>query len=464
MRYDSAMPPDALSFVTRPPARASGWQRTGVHVRLSITQRVTLLWTVLFAVGLCAFALAAAAFVQREGGEALDADLATRAQEALNAIGRGQSVSVVGDAGVVVTQGTQTVKRSGIAPPRGVTTLPAEALSHGTTVNGYRVVGLANGPYRAVAYASDIALIAEAQRIRTGFVIAALPVVALSALAGWLLARRLLRPVDDITRLASSIAASGTMQGRVGLRSDDELGRLAATFDAMLERLEASFTRERAFIGDVSHELRTAVGAMTAIAEVSLGHERDPAEYRVALESVVRRGKVLTSVIDDLLLLARADAGVLRTTDRAEINDIVATVGADAQRSGSSILIDVHLADEAAFVEATGELLGRALGNLVANALRHAGGHMSLAVERRDGSVIVCVDDDGPGIAVQERDQVLRRFYRGASRYEGTGIGLALSAAVAHAYGGDIVVGDSPLGGARVAVSLPLADDHLARR
>jgi signal transduction histidine kinase len=428
-----------------------------MHLRLSITQRVTLLWTVLFAVGLCAFALAAAAFVQREGGEALNADLATRAQEALNAVGRGESVSVVGDAGVVVTRGAQTVKRSGIAPPPGVTTLPSEALSHGATVNGYRVVGLANGQYRAVAYASDTALIAEAQRIRNGFVIAALPVVALSALAGWLLARRSLRPVDDITRLASSIAASGTMQGRVGLRSDDELGRLAATFDAMLERLEASFTRERAFTGDVSHELRTAVGAMTAIAEVALGHERDPAEYRVALESVVRRGKVLTSVIDDLLLLARADAGVLRTMDRAEINGIVATVGADAQRSGSSIVIDVHLADEAAFVEATGEVLGRALENLVANALRHAGGHMSLAVERRDGSVIVCVDDDGPGIAVQERDQVLRRFYRGASRYEGIGIGLALSAAVVRAYNGDIVVADSPLGGARVAVSLPLA-------
>jgi signal transduction histidine kinase len=451
------MPPNALSFVTGRLARASVRHATGVRVRLSITQRVTLLWTVLFALGLCAFALAAAAFVQREGGEALDADLAIRAQEALNAVGHGQSVSVVGDAGVVVMRGTQLVQRSGIAPPPGVTTLPANALSHGTAIHGYRAVGLAAAGYRAIAYASDTALIAEAQRIRTGFVIAALPVVVLSALAGWLLARRSLRPVDDITRLASTIAASGTMDGRVSLRSDDELGRLAATFDAMLERLEASFARERAFIGDVSHELRTAVGAMTAIAEVALGHERDPAEYRIALESVVRRGKVLTSVIDDLLLLARADAGVLRTTERAEINDIVAAVGADAQRSSSSIRIDVDLADEAAFVEATGELLARALGNVVANALRHAGGRISLAVERRDGSVIVRVDDDGPGIAVQERDQVLRRFYRGASRYEGTGIGLALSAAVARAYGGDIVVADSPLGGARVAISLPLA-------
>jgi signal transduction histidine kinase len=426
-------------------------------VRLSITRRITLLWTVLFAVGLSAFALAAASFVQREGGEALDADLATRAQEALSAVGRGQSVSVIGDAGVVIMRGAQTVKAWGVAPPPNVTSMPSDVLSHGASVHGYRAVGLANGEYRAIAYASNTALLVEAQRIRTGFLVASLPVVALSALAGWLLARRSLRPVDDITRLASSIAASGTMHGRVGLRSDDELGRLAATFDAMPERLEASFARERAFIGDVSHELRTAVGAMTAIAEVTLGHERNSAEYRVALESVVRRGRMLTSVIDDLLLLARADAGVLRTTDRAEVNDIVATVGADAQRSASSIPIDVHLADEAVFVEATSELIARALDNLVANALRHARAQMSLAVERRDGSVIISVEDDGPGIPVEERDLVFRRFYRGTSRYEGTGIGLALSAAVARAYGGDIVIADSPLGGARFAVSLPLA-------
>jgi signal transduction histidine kinase len=335
--------------------------------------------------------------------------------------------------------------------------MPSDVLSHGTTVHGYRAVGLVNGQYRAVAYASNAALLVEAQRIRTGFLLASLPVVALCALAGWLLARHSLRPVDDMTRLASSIAASGTMHGRVGLRSDDELGRLAATFDAMLERLQVSFERERAFIGDVSHELRTAVSAMTAIAEVTLGHERDSEEYRVALESVVRRGKMLTSLIEDLLLLARADAGVLRTTQRAEVNDIVATVGAEAQRGASLIPIDVHLADEAVFVEATSELIARALDNLVGNALRHARGHLSLAVERRDGSVIVSVDDDGPGIPVDERDQVFRRFYRGTSRYEGSGIGLALSAAVARAYGGDIIVADSPLGGARFAVSLPLA-------
>lgn len=425
-------------------------------MRLSVTQRITLLWTVLFAVGLCAFALAAAGFVVREGGEALDADLATRAQEALNAVGRGQGVSAIGDTGVVVLRGTRPVKAWGVPPPPNLTGIPSEVLSHGATVQGYRAVGLANGGYRAIAYASNTALLVEAQQIRTGFLFASLPVVALSALAGWLLARHSLRPVDDMTRLASSIAASGTMHGRVGLRSDDELGRLAATFDAMLERLEASFTRERAFIGDVSHELRTAVSAMTAIAEVTLGHQRDSAEYRMALESILRRGKMLTSVIDDLLLLARADAGVLRTRERAEVNEIVATLGADAQREAPAIPIDMRLADEGVFVEATAELIARALGNLVANALRHARAQMSLAVERQDGSVIVIVEDDGPGIPIEERELVFRRFHRGTSRYEGTGIGLALSAAVARAYGGEIMIGDSRLGGARFALTLPI--------
>jgi signal transduction histidine kinase len=324
-------------------------------------------------------------------------------------------------------------------------------------VHGYRVVGLDDGTYRALAYASDEPLIAEAEHIRTGFLLASLPVLALSALGGWLLARRSLRPVDDMTRLASSIAVSGEMRGRLGLRSDDELGRLATTLDAMLERLEASFRRERAFIGDVSHELRTAVGAMTTVAEVALGQQREAAEYRTALQSIARRGKLLALLIDDLLVLARADAGVLRSADRADVNDIVAQVGADAQKGMNGIPIEVHLADEALFVDATPELVARALDNLVANAARHARTRISLNVEHRDGVAVVTVDDDGPGIPANEREHVFRRFYRGTSRYEGSGIGLALSAAVTRAYGGDIVAADSPLGGARFAVSLPLA-------
>jgi signal transduction histidine kinase len=260
-----------------------------------------------------------------------------------------------------------------------------------------------------------------------------------------------------MTRLASSIAVSGEMRGRLGLRSDDELGRLATTLDAMLERLEASFRRERAFIGDVSHELRTAVGAMTTVAEVALGQQREAAEYRTALQSIARRGKLLALLIDDLLVLARADAGVLRSADRADVNDIVAQVGADAQKGMNGIPIEVHLADEALFVDATPELVARALDNLVANAARHARTRISLNVEHRDGVAVVTVDDDGPGIPANEREHVFRRFYRGTSRYEGSGIGLALSAAVTRAYGGDIVAADSPLGGARFAVSLPLA-------
>jgi signal transduction histidine kinase len=425
-------------------------------VRLGITWRITLLWTTLFALGLGAFAFAAAANVEHEAREALDTELTARARDALSAIGREPLRPQPGDAGAVVLRGARTVGSTGAPMPSELARAPAGALAHGVSVAGYRAVAVTGGQDRAVAYASDAPLVEEARRIRVAFLVAALPVIAFAALAGWLLARRALRPVADITRLAGSIAASGTMGARVGLRSDDELGRLAATFDAMLERLEASFGRERAFIGDVSHELRTAVGAVTAIAEVTLAQERSSGEYRTALESVARRGKLLTSVIGDLLLLARADAGVLRTNERTEINDVVATVGAEAQRA-ARVAVDVELADEAVFVEATGELIARALDNLALNASRHARARMRLAVERQDGVVAVSVDDDGPGIPEDEREQVFRRFYRGTARYEGTGIGLALSAAVARAYGGEISVGESPLGGARFVLSLPLA-------
>jgi signal transduction histidine kinase len=432
-------------------------------VQLTITRRITLLWSALFALGLCAFAFAASAIVEGEGRETLDADLTIRAQQALDAVRLGQTVSVIGDAGVAVLHGRQTVMAAGAALPRDILGVPAPELAHGATVHGYRAIELASAPLRAIAFSSDAALTEEAGRIRAGFLVASVPVLALSALGGWLLARRSLRPVDDMTRLASSIAASGNLRGRLELHSGDELGRLASTFDTMLARLEASFERERSFIGDVSHELRTAIGATTAIAEVTLAQRRDVAEYRTALESIVRRGRLLGSVIDDLLLLARADAGVLRGTERADVNDVVASVAADAQRE-SALTLDVHLAEDALIVEATGDLIARALENLVANAVRHARARTTLTVERRDGTAVVTVDDDGPGIPLEERAAVMRRFYRGTARYEGSGIGLALSAAVARAYGGDIAVMDSPLGGARFALSLPLIPRDPAAR
>jgi signal transduction histidine kinase len=423
---------------------------------LTITRRITLLWSALFALGLCAFALAASSIAEREGREALDADLAARAQEAINAVRQGRSVSAAGDSGVIVLRGQRIVMASGVPPPREIVTMPTGSLADGATVGRYRAVEVTDAQNRAVAFASDAMLVGEAERIRGGFLLASVPVLALSALAGWLLARRSLRPVDEMTRLASSIAASGDIRGRLALQSEDELGRLAATFDAMLERLEASFERERGFIGDVSHELRSAIGAMTAIAEVTLGQQRGITEYRTALESVARRGKRLGSVIDDLLLLARADAGVLRTTERADLNDIVTAVAADAQRA-TSLLLDVQLADDSLIVEATGELIARALDNLVANAVHHGHARVSLTTVRNGSAAVVRVDDDGPGIPAEERSEVFRRFYRGTSRYEGSGIGLALASTVLRAYGGAVTVGDSPLGGARFVLTLPLA-------
>jgi signal transduction histidine kinase len=427
-----------------------------VRLRLTITRRITVLWTALFACGLLAYGLAASQIVEREGREALDVDLATRAQEALNAAAHNQPPSVIGDAGVVVLRGTRTIAASGFSAPPGLVALPVGMLTHGASVNGYRAVELADARERAIAFASEATLAGEAQRIREGFLIASIPVLALSALAGFLLARRSLRPVDEITRLARSVAASGDLHRRLALRSEDELGRLAATFDAMLERLEASFARERAFVGDVSHELRTAVAAITAIAEVTLGRRRDSTEYREALDSIVRRGRTLTRVIDDLLLLARADAGVLPTSERADVNEIVAAVGADAQRS-TTLPVEVSVSEDPLVIRAAGDLVARALDNVVSNALRHARLRTTIGTERRNGSAIVIIDDDGPGIPADERGDVFRRFYRSSARYEGSGIGLALTASVVRAYGGEITVLESPLGGARFTVTLPLA-------
>jgi signal transduction histidine kinase len=311
---------------------------------------------------------------------------------------------------------------------------------------------------RVVAIAPQYALGEEEERLRNGLLIASLPILVFAGFAGWVLARRSLAPIDRMTAVAAEIARSGRLSTRLGLQSsDDELGRLARTFDTMLAQLDAAFTRERAFVGDVSHELRNAIGTIAAEGELALSRPRDEYTYQAALATIIARARRIAATIDDLLLLARADAGILETTQRGELDEIASQACADLQkREPDALPIGLELSEHALVVAGSPQLLARLIENLVSNARRAAKTSVRVRIREHEQRAIVTVEDDGPGIPAGEHDAIFRRFYRGSAQYAGTGLGLPISAAIARSYGGTIRVDNGPAGGARFTLELPL--------
>lgn len=325
-----------------------------------------------------------------------------------------------------------------------------------------------------------------------GLLIAGPLTLLVAALGGYWLATRALRPVRQITRAAEEIEETD-LSRRLNLKSRDELGALAATFDRMLARLEAAFARQRQFTGDASHELRTPLSIVATEAERALAAPRSPDEYQRALEVIQSENAYMGRLVGQLLTLARADAGQMGLREESlDLSDVALEV---VERLAP-------LARERGVVLSTGALpelrvrgdrmaLSIALGNLVENAIKYAGrgnqtggGHVRVeagAAERCEDRgdehrvAWVCVEDDGRGIAAEHLPHLFERFYRadaartrddaqsGASESasesaaDGTGLGLAIAQEIAAAHDGAIRV-QSVLGsGASFTFELPLA-------
>ena len=285
-------------------------------------------------------------------------------------------------------------------------------------------------------------------------------VIALAAaVAGsYFMLRRLLGRVGQITDTASDIAA-GALDRRLRDPNDtDEVGRLAATFDLMADKLSAAMAAQRRLLSDVSHQLRTPLTVARGHLEVleRTGSE-DPAAVRETVELVVEEIDHMKALVEQLLMLGHAlepDFLVLEPVDlRSFCRDLVDTTKVIAPRQWElSDVPDVVLRVDAA------KLRG-ALLNLIENAV-HAtreGDVVALRVHQDEaGQTILSVDDSGPGIPPERRTLVLGRFARpGAADSEGSGLGLAIAQAVARAHGGDLLITDSPSGGCRVSMVLP---------
>ncbi|TAM87966.1 HAMP domain-containing histidine kinase [bacterium] len=442
-----------------------------MKLRLGIGQRLTIWWVALFAVGLAIYSVLAAAWVEHAHERALFIDLLTQAKEGVTAVDPARNrftramllPAIAGYALVSYVDGRPGEVRG--VPPSAAALARAMRLPVGQTsyLSGdpAYLVAVAAAPgsesraLRVAVFADNEALEEEEERVRAAMLASGVPMLLFAALTGWLLARGALAPIDRITATASEVARSGRLSARLRLSGDDELGRLARTFDEMLERLEASFERERAFIGEVSHELRQPLAALGAEAELTLLRKRDPLEYARALETIHERAERLSRTIDDLLLLARADAGVMGRTMLGEVNEAVSEACAELQRSRPGIPVELRLREESLMVPISAPLLTRMVANLVANARRAAHSLVRVDVATRDGRAVVTVDDDGSGVPQAEREAIFRRFYRRSD--DGTGLGLPIAAAVARAGGGGITVEECPSGGARFVIVLPIA-------
>jgi signal transduction histidine kinase len=285
----------------------------------------------------------------------------------------------------------------------------------------------------------------------------ALPaLIAVVAGVAWVLVGRALRPVEAIRAEVESIGGA-TMHRRVSEpRSRDEVGRLARTMNAMLARLEASARRQRQFVSDASHELRSPVAAIRADVEVA-ELEGASADWPAVASSVLREEARLERLIDDLLVLAAADEGGMPARRVAPV-DVTALVADDASRA-RRVPVEVEAGPAPALVVGDSAQLRRVVGNLVDNAARHARSRVAVGVSEHAGVVQVRVDDDGTGIAPADRARVFERFARldeGRARDQGgTGLGLAVVHSLVTRHGGTVGVGDSPAGGARLVVDLP---------
>jgi heavy metal sensor kinase len=281
---------------------------------------------------------------------------------------------------------------------------------------------------------------------------------------GWLLARRVLSPVDRMAETARVISAE-RLSGRIEeTGTGDELDRLANTLNSMLERLDASFQQIRQFSGDASHELQTPLTILKGELEVALRSRRSPEEYQRVLNSALEEINRIEHLVEGLLLLARSEAGVLKMDHRAvnlvHLIEEVCDQGKLLAREKNIDLVIGNLND----LELRGdhERLRRLLLNLVDNAIKYtpSGGQVTVSVDREDDTACIRVSDTGIGLPEEDRERIFHRFYRGTEARSlveaGAGLGLCIARSIAEAHGGRVRVESTPSIGSAFSVLLPI--------
>ena len=445
---------------------------------LPIRARLTLWYAIVVTIILSAFAAGVYAFVAAEERAAVDRILRERAEsfarayssEAAEESGRSAILEVAkdyarGDDATAVYDSSGKLIFGAppalLGPPRPGT----------VTIDGARWMTTRVGNYLFVSSESLSGRRRALMRLRDAFVVLIPIAILIAALCGYFLAARSLAPVARIIEAASRIEAENLSERIAIGNRDDELGRLAAVLNALLQRLERSFQQQKQLLADTSHELRTPAAIIRSEAEVTLSRDRQQDEYRRALEVIRSESSHLSSLLDGVLLLARADAQQshieMKPLQLSEIvNDSVQALQRVAGTRGISLTCQT---DSPMPMRGNAELLRRMLLNLAENAIKFtdSGGRVRVESHRIDSSYVIDISDSGRGIPLEAQQKIFDRFYRADAAREraadrdsaaGAGLGLPIAQWIARAHGGDIRLVRSSPAGSTFEIVLPVPD------
>ena len=302
------------------------------------------------------------------------------------------------------------------------------------------------------------------------FSLIALPILlVLSVTGGYLIAKKMLRPIQEISEAASHIEKGGDLKKRIEIgNGKDELHQLANSFNEMFKRLDESFETERRFTSDASHELRTPMAVIMAQCEFILEKDRSPEEYKKALTVINRQSKRMTVLINDMLDYTRmemkADSYERQPLD---LSQLVRSVCDDmALIRDKGIILSYDAGDSIQYC-ANRYLLTRMLGNLISNAYKYGkeNGHILVLLERKNDEILLHVEDDGIGISSEDLPHIFDRFYRADNSRsgKGTGLGLSMVKQIASFHGADIEVESTPGKGSRFTIRFAFTEEKDSR-
>jgi len=461
----------------------------------SVRVRLTLWYAGVLTLVLVAFAVGVYKLFERQAFSRIDSELAAVLQVASLSLNHeieeheGQALGEDSFRMVLRTMHHTTFPRQGIAVYRGDERVALKAAYNGLTppaefdapsqpaffthgdhrVAGLRVnVSYAHAVYRVVTTQSMQETLSELASLRRTLYITVPVTVLIAALVGYLLARKTLHPVVAMSEKVDRISST-TLTARIETpNANDELGRLAATFNRLLGRLEASFEQQRQFMADASHELRTPVSVSRTAAQVTLeADHRSDEEYREALGIIDKQMTRLTRVVNDLFLLARADAGAAAVHKRMFYLDETLRDSVKAARmlaSGKNVSVTYPELPESPF-DGDEDLIRQLTLLLLDNAVKYtpSGGSVYVDFTASESRYRIVVTDTGIGIPVEAQPKVFERFFRvdkarSRSQYGasgGAGLGLSIGRWIAEAHGGSVQLERSSASGSVFVVELP---------
>lgn len=440
-----------------PDPHAAG-RLAGRWARLSLRLRVTLVAGLVISIGSTAATVLLVLSLRAGLVAGIDDAAQARAADTAGALARGDlaaavstvdsdsSVQVLAPDGAVLAQSATLTANAGPGPLVALPVPDGQQPDGSVDERDVRLLTSTTADGRVIVVASSLEDVEESLRQLVRRVLLGGPVLlALICAAVWVLVGYTLRTVERLREQVAAVSAAGLEQ-RVDLPpARDEVRQLAVTMNDLLDRLHASSLAQRRFVADAAHELRSPLAALRARLEVS-ERARDLQRWQTAAPELIGDTGRLATLVDDLLALARLDESRrLRRVVPVDLDEVVFAEVARL-RPTTGLVLDTRVVG-AALVHGDPDLLRRVVGNLLANALRHATHRVQVSLSVSDGQVELTVADDGPGIPLAERERVFERFHRldtaRAREQGGSGLGLAIVRDAVHAHGGTVTLQDA---------------------